>query len=273
MRVGEFEVLPVVDGSFKVPASMFFPNVTEEDWIPHKRFLTDDNMIEMPVGGFLVRGSSTLALVDVGMGPVEAAPQFGGRLMDSLAAHGHSPDDVTDVLFSHLHFDHIGWASRDNIVQFPNATYRCHRKDWEYFVTDRTHQGPLTESLGLSPYADDWLGPVVERMAVWEGDATVLPGIDVRDAPGHTPGSTVMVVSSGAARAILMGDAVHCPAELLESEWQLLGDVDPVLAQRTREALAREYEGTDVAIGAPHFPDMQFGRLLAAEGRLNWVVA
>ena len=50
-----------------------------------------------------------------------------------------------------------------------------------------------------------------------------------------------------------------------------LGDVDPDLAKRTRNALARELEGTDVPVAAAHFPGMRFGRLLAAEGRRRWV--
>ena len=59
-------------------------------------------------------------------------------------------------------------------------------------------------------------------------------------APGHTPGSTIMVISSGTARGLLLGDVVHCPVELEEDEWGGLGDVDPELAQRTKTALIRE---------------------------------
>jgi glyoxylase-like metal-dependent hydrolase (beta-lactamase superfamily II) len=272
MNVGDFEILPVVDGAMKVPVALFFPNVTEDQWEPHQQFLADGNMLDMPVGGFLVRGPDRLALVDVGMGYVAKMPEMGGKLLDSLAQLGHAPQDITDVLFSHLHFDHIGWTSRDAKPVFPNATYRCHSKDWDHFITQGIPQGPFADYLEL-PGTDSWLGPVADRFEMWDGDATVLPGIDVRDAPGHTPGSTVMVVSAGAERALLLGDAVHCPAELMENEWEILGDVDPQVAQRTREALAREYEGTDIPIAAPHFPDMQFGRLLPAQGRMSWVVA
>ena len=271
LRIGEFEIDPVIDGRIVVPASMFFPNVTDEQWLPHKQFLADGNMLEWPVGGFLIRGRDRLALVDAGAGHVEAAPEMGGNLLHSLAALGCSPADVTDVVFSHLHFDHIGWSSAEGRPVFSNATYRCHAKDWDHFVTRGISQGPWAETLRLPPTMS-WLGPVSDRIETWDGNTTVLPGIDVLDAPGHTPGSTVVVVSSGAERAALLGDAVHCPAELIESEWQALGDVDPALAKRTREALAREFEGTNVPIAAPHFPGMQFGRLLKGEGRLNWVV-
>ncbi len=53
------------------------------------------------------------------------------------------------------------------------------------------------------------------------------------------------MISSGTERALLIGDVAHCPVELLEPEWAALSDVDPDLAARTREALAREYEGTE----------------------------
>ena len=81
-----------------------------------------------------------------------------------------------------------------------------------------------------------------------------------------------MVVSSGADRALLLGDAVHCPVELLDDEWATIGDVDPDLATRTRIALAKELEGSDIPVAAAHFPGLQFGRLLSGEGRRRWVV-
>jgi glyoxylase-like metal-dependent hydrolase (beta-lactamase superfamily II) len=91
-------------------------------------------------------------------------------------------------------------------------------------------------------------------------------------APGHTPGSTIMVLSSGAERAMLLGDVVHCPVQLLDDEWAGISDVDPVLAKRTRNALARELEGSGVPVAGAHFEGMHFGRLLVAEGRRRWVV-
>ena len=57
----------------------------------------------------------------------------GGHLLESLAGIGVTPDDVTDVLFTHLHFDHIGWATVDGVPTFPKATYRCDVRDWDHF--------------------------------------------------------------------------------------------------------------------------------------------
>jgi hypothetical protein len=143
------------------------------------------------------------------------------------------------------------------------------------FMKNLHSLGAFDDSLGISfmggRSSSELLPPVVDRLETWEGDTTIVPGIDVRSAPGHTPGSSVIVISSGSARAMLLGDVVHCPAELLSDDWEAIFDVDVALARRTREILARELEGTDIRAAGAHFPGLQFGRLLAAEGRRQWV--
>jgi glyoxylase-like metal-dependent hydrolase (beta-lactamase superfamily II) len=264
MNVGDLEILPVMDGSARVPATAAFSQAGKggnaEDWAPHQQFLDEDGRLDLALGGFLVRAGDRTVLVDAGVGRVNDGTFVGGKLLDSLAAHGVAPDDVTDVVFTHLHFDHVGWATQQGSVVFQNATYRCDERDWSHFV-------------GPDPGATKKLSPVTDRLETWSTDGTILPGLDAMVAPGHTPGSTIMVVSSGTDRALLLGDVVHCPVELLDDEWAGLGDVDPDLARRTRIALARELEGTDTPVAAAHFPGLQFGRLLAAQGQRNFVFA
>jgi glyoxylase-like metal-dependent hydrolase (beta-lactamase superfamily II) len=153
----------------------------------------------------------------------------------------------------------VGWATRKGEVVFPNATYRCDRRDWSHFV-------------GPDPGATRKLSPVESRLETWDASGPLLPGIDVLAAPGHTPGSTVVVLSSGADRALLLGDVAHCPVQLVDDEWAILGDVDPALARRTRTVLAREIEDTGVPVAGVHFPGMRFGRLLSGQGGRRWVV-
>src|SRR5438105_3786612 len=121
----------------------------------------------------------------------------------------------------------------------PSETYRCDAADWAHFI-------PTDER------ATRKLAPIESRLETWDGNGPLLPGLDVRRAPGHTPGSTILVVSSGGARAMLLGDVVHCPVELLDDEWATIGDVDPAMARRTRVALARELEADDVPVAAAH---------------------
>ena len=199
-----------------------------------------------------------LVLIDAGIGPRSGVSMSGsgtfagGELLNSLSKQQIAPADITDVIFTHLHFDHVGWASHNGAIVFPNATFRCDARDWEHFRENERVQ-PILE-------------PIRDRLVTWQGSGPLCPGIDTMSAPGHTPGSTILALSSAAARGLLVRDVVHCPVELLDDEWAGLGDVDPELAKRTRNALAREIEGTDTPVAAAHFPGMVFG-LVSANGR------
>ncbi|MEX0683408.1 MAG: MBL fold metallo-hydrolase [Dehalococcoidia bacterium] len=271
MRIGNYEIDPVIDGTAQVPATVVFPNTGDSDWAPHRQLLDEDGRVGMTLGGFLLRGDGRAILVDVGLGHFELfGRKQGGRLLDNLALLGVRPEDVTDVVFSHLHLDHIGWASLNGNPVFSNATYRCDQRDWDYWIS-----GPIEAMRGVpEEVAVNQRGamkPVADRIETWSTDRVLFPGISVRHAPGHTPGSVVLVVSGGTERAVLLGDVAHCPVELLEEDWDGLGDVDPVLARATRNAAARELEGTNTLVSAGHFPGLAFGRLLKGQGRRRWV--
>jgi glyoxylase-like metal-dependent hydrolase (beta-lactamase superfamily II) len=262
LDVGALRIHPVIDGSATLPAAeaLIYTGGREDPWAPHAEFLNPDGTLELALGGFLVRSGTRTVLIDTGVGRIDNGVFRGGAFLTSLAALGVTPEDVTDVVFTHLHFDHVGWATSQGAVVFTNAAYRCHAADWHHFV-----DGPSPE-----PGSVKKLSPLRDRLVPYDDDRPLLPGIDVRHAPGHTPGSTVVVISDAGERALLLGDAVHCPIELLEPDWEFVMDVDRALAARTREALARELEGSTVPAAGAHFPGMQFGRLLAGEGRRLW---
>ena len=268
MKVGEYEILPVIDGEMRSRPMMTFPNSTEADWQLHKDLLDEHGLLRFAFGGFLVRGGPERrnVLVDLGLGHYEMfGRQRGGAMLDSLAAYDLRPEDISDVVFTHLHLDHVGWASEEGRVVFPNATYRCDARDWEFYYSNpegRAAEGPTKSALA----------PAEDRMQTWQDDGAILPGINVMNAPGHTPGSAIIVVSSDNQRAMMLGDVVHCPIELVDDEWSGMMDVDPALAKRTRVAFAREIEGKDVPLAASHFPGLEFGRLLPGEGTRRWIV-
>jgi glyoxylase-like metal-dependent hydrolase (beta-lactamase superfamily II) len=269
MQIGDIHIQGISDGSLLAPPTFMF-NKTAEDWEQHSYLLDGDGMLVMEMGGFVVRTGERLVLIDAGLGPHGRTDRT-GTFMKNLAAAGIQPGDITDVMLTHLHFDHLGWASDGEKPLFPNAVYRCHGADWDFFMGSTPYdESPMINIMGGRPGVET-LPPLAEKMETWSGDANLLPGIDVRSAPGHTPGSTVIVISSGDERALLLGDAVHCPAELLTDDWESISDVDKELALRTRVALAQELEGTGTLAAASHFPGLQFGRLLAGTGVRRWV--
>jgi len=270
--LGNLRVRPVVDGVATIPPTRVYQlahqtdgvtgkGTDDADWQPYGDMLRSDGLMEMAVGSFLVETGGRTMLIDAGMGPNPPLPCIGGLLLERLAELGLQPGDITDVVFTHLHFDHIGWAATDGSPVFPNATYRCDARDWAHF-TETAPEDKLT----------DKLSPLASRVETWDQDGSLAPGVDTRHATGHTPGSTIIVLSSGTDRAMLLGDVVHCPVELVDEEWQGVSDVDPVLAKRTRDALSRELEGSDVPVAAAHFAGMEFGRLLRGQSNRRWVL-
>lgn len=256
-RVGDLEVVPVSDGTCKIPPEYF----TNSEWTAHQALLGPDGMITAQLGCFLVRlpGGRTV-LVDAGVGPFDNALFQGGRLPGALEAAGVARDEIDVVVCTHLHADHAGWLVQDGEPYFPNATVRFGRADWDQFVVAEDGPGWIRDAMLVL----DQRG----RLEPIDGDqVAVAPGITARAAPGHTAGHVVYVLSSGAERAVLLGDAITCPVQLQETEWGAISDVDPALAARTRAALLRELEGSGDLTVAAHFPDLRFGRVLAGGGR------
>lgn len=261
--VGEHRIIPLFDGTMVEDARTILlkPEFEGDPWDAHADLLDEEGRLELTMGAYLIPAGDRNVLVDAGIGAINNETMTGGALGDSLAAAGFAPDDITDVVLTHLHFDHVGWTTRKGEIVFTNATYRCHADDWAHFMTgDEANPGAVKK-----------LTPIADRLDLFDADHTLVPGVDIRHAPGHTPGSVVVVVSSGDERAMLLGDIAHCPAELAEDDWEAIFDVDRDLARQTREALARELEGTTTLVGAAHFPGLKFGRLLTGSGQRSWV--
>lgn len=273
MKIGDIEILPVIDGTVAVSTRRAYgmkevvpgrKGYDIEDWEPHRYLLDTDGKVELTQGGYLVLTGDRVILIDAGINDLGFGPFGGGQFLDSLRAHGYEPADVTDVVITHLHADHMGWTSSNGELVFTNAVHRCDIRDWEFFQTIEPGPGqPPIERLAI----------IEPRLETFDGSANIAPGFDTVPAYGHTPGSAVVVLSSGTQRAMVLGDAVHCAVELLDDDWTRISDVDPDLAMRTRVALARELEGSGTVVAGAHFPGLKMGRILPGEGVRRWVMA
>lgn len=264
MHFGDIEVVPVMDGVGREnPNHILTRPGVEDPWSAKGEVLDDEGVLDFDIGGFLIRTGERVVVVDTGVGTVDdkllghGGRYTGGKFLDSLRAHGVQPEDVTDVLLTHLHFDHVGWTTQKGKVVFPGATYRAHRLDWEHFV----------ESPEASPGAVKKLSPIANQLELFDADLTLAPGVDALHSPGHTPGSTVFVVSGEGRRGYLLGDVVHSTVELEEPDWRAIFDEDPELASKTRNLLADELAASGDLVAGAHFPGLEFGRLILTDGR------
>ncbi len=257
MQVGQLEVLPVFDGLGHEAARDVLrrPGAAGDPWARHAGQLGPGGQLEFALGGFLVRSAGRVLLVDTGVGTIDNGQYRGGRFLDSLRAHGVEPPGVTDVLFTHLHFDHVGWATQQGTVVFPNAVHRVHEADWAWFVTR-----PEAVPGGVRK-----LSPLAGHVETFAGECAIAPGVTARPVPGHTPGSTVFELASGGQRALLLGDVVHSVVELLEPGWEFAFDTDRAAAAAVRERISAELRQTGDPAAAAHFPGLAFGRFAGGE--------
>lgn len=256
MHIGDIEVIPLSDGTAWLPPEFY----VGLDFAGHQELLAPDGRVHIPIGCYVIRTARRNVLLDAGMGPVEVSWGRGGLLPEALAAAGIRPGDIDTVVCTHLHQDHVGWLVADGRPFFAKATVLFGASDWERFVTAHDAEERTRTAFSLL----DEQG----RLEAMTGDmVSVAPGITARATPGHTDGHYGLVVASGEERAYILGDAVECPLQVAEADFYALSDVDPALAQRTREGLWRELEGSDTLVGAAHFPDLEFGRILPGRGK------
>jgi glyoxylase-like metal-dependent hydrolase (beta-lactamase superfamily II) len=269
MRVGDIVISPISDGTFIARPSYFGEGASADG---HGDLFDRHGQAWLPIGCFLIRTGDRTVLVDAGMGPTQSpggddapARLIGGQLPVGLRALGVGTGDISDVVCTHFHGDHVGWLfDLESRPVFPRATIWFGDGDWGHFVESRNSFIQDHVRQGFRVHAGD------ARLRPIDRDTRVAPGITAIQAPGHTPGHLCVVAASDGQRALLLGDAITCPVQLDEAAWHSIGDVDPALADRTRERLWRELEGEDITGAGAHFPELEFGRVLRGNGKRWW---
>jgi glyoxylase-like metal-dependent hydrolase (beta-lactamase superfamily II) len=264
IRVGRIEItsLTDVEGAF-FKLGQIFPGVMDDQWEPYvHRYpwaFADRETLWGRVGSYVLRSPGGTVLVDTGVGP-QAMGQ-GGRLLVELENAGVGPEDVDTVFLTHLHGDHLGWSVRpDGEPVFPEARYVTQASEWEI-------SAPY---LGRAVAGLDDLG-VLELL---DGEEPVGEGLTAIPTPGHSPGHSSLLVSSGGEQALVSGDAIVHPAQATEPTWNVHFDMDKEQAARTREMLLAWLEADGITVAAGHIPGSGFGRVArdgGEAGRRLWL--
>jgi len=270
-HVGAFQITRILEVevaglSFLVPEAIP-TNLLAIPWL-HPPFVTTGGEAVASIQAFLVESEGRTILIDTAVG-VRAQREIPTRIerslpfLEELAAAGTSPDAIDTVVFTHLHFDHLGWASRDEdhhrVPTFPNARYLVARAEWDHWSAQ---EDAMTRALLAQT-----LGPVAAagRLEVVAGDHEIAPGIHLEPTPGHSPGHVSVHLESQGARAIVTGDLIHHPAQMAHPAWWTTFDYDVGLARATRLRFLEREAGTDTLIIGSHFAGTVAGTI-AREG-------
>ncbi|MCS7088601.1 MAG: MBL fold metallo-hydrolase [Thermoflexales bacterium] len=201
----------------------------------------ENNLVPQDLRSVLIEADGLRILVDCGVGdkPNDVrATQYDvrrpqGTLLDDLARHNLSPEDIDLVILTHLHGDHCGWATRlvaDRVVPtFPRARYVVQRQE----LYDAMHPNERTRN---TYFAENFV-PLLEQgvLVLLDGEAQLTPSVRVVPTPGHTAGHQSVILSSeGALFCFLTGDLAPYAIHLERLPWVPAYDVLPMLTIETR---------------------------------------
>ena len=174
------------------------------------------NRIDLGMRLLLIRGGDRTWLVDTGIGDKWGEKQNSiyrlenARLPDeALRAAGHDPDSVTDVILTHLHFDHGGGSTRaDGTPVFENARYHLQRSQFEWARDPSPKDRASFRPLDFMPLFEQ------DRLVLHEGRTDVASGIELIVVDGHTRGQQLVKVSDGTTTLLYTADLVPTAFEL-----------------------------------------------------------
>jgi glyoxylase-like metal-dependent hydrolase (beta-lactamase superfamily II) len=253
-NLGEFEVLVVKDGARPSgkPNETFGTDQSADDVgaLLEANFLPADQFANS-FSPTLINTGRDVVLFDTGLGEAGRA-QGGGRLLEGLAAGGYTPEDVTVVVLTHMHGDHIGGLMESGQPAFPNARYVAGQVEYDFW-TDSARVGTPAENGQKGVLAN--MKPLAEKTTFIDDGAEVVSGITSIAAFGHSPGHMIFNVESGNRRLILTADtANHFVLSLQRPDWEVKFDMDKAAAAESRKRVFHMIATDKVAFLGYHMP-------------------
>lgn len=243
--MSETKVFSINSSNFKLDGGAMFGVVPKSIW---KKYYPSDenNLCTWALRSLLVDTGDRVILVDNGVGDKQDEKFFsflhmsgGNGLIGGLKKHAYKPEDITDMILTHLHFDHCGGGVRHNAdrtayeLVFPNATYWVGREQWEWAMNPNNRE--------KDSYLEENLLPMMNsgKLKFVDEDMSLIPGVKLRFFYGHTEGQLIPLFSHKGKTIVYMGDlipsTVHVP-----SHYNMAYDVRPLVSMIEKEEFLKE---------------------------------
>lgn len=260
------------DGSVPQDLHVLLRNTTDAktDALLKRAFLT--NPVEASINAFLFRIPGHVVLVDTGSGEFFGAG-YGGKLLQSLAAVNIAPEQITDVLLTHAHDDHMGGLVHDGKLTFRNATIHMGQADLDFFL-DRSNSKLAHYDMSYFDQALTALKPCLDagKIKAFRETTEVLPGVTATLHPGHTPGSAFYTLVSHGQTIVFVGDIIHVASvQAPAPEVTITYDVDPVRAAAVRNQAFTNFAKERTLLAVPHLPFPGVGHIREVGSAFEWI--
>ncbi len=265
-KVGDIEVTAINDGFAQRPLEGFVRNaeLSQVQQAMQEAFLPS-NALPIAFTTLVLNQGGRLTLIDTGNGDMGAPTS--GRWMANFRAAGFDPAQVNTVVISHFHGDHInGVRLKDGTAVFPNAEVMVPAAEWAFWMDDAKMNQAPEGMKGAFQGVRRVFGPIASNVKRYEMDKEVVPGLTAVAAPGHTPGHTAYMLSSGNGKLMIMSDTTNHPALFVRNpDWSAVFDMDADQARATRRRMLDMAASERAQVAFYHAPFPATGHI-AKEG-------
>ena len=263
IELGDSQLMLLSDGYMQLPLSFSLPDsiAPDERTALIEQYQLDPESVRQPCTVTLWKTPEKTVLIDAGGGTL-FMPTL-GNLLDSLASVDVEPADITDVVFTHAHPDHL-WGLVDDFdeLTFPEANYYMNSVEWDYWRADDTIDKTPEERKSFVVGAQNRMVYLEDRIQLFGWGDEVLPGMEAMDTSGHTPGHTSFALHQGSQSVMVLGDAlIHPVFSFHKPSWPSGSDQNPEQAISTRLKLLERAVADAQQIVGFHLPDSGYGQI------------
>ncbi len=206
----------------------------------------ENNLISLTLRSLIAETDGRVILIDTGWGDKQDEKFFrhvhlhgGEGLVEGLKLRGYKPEDITDVVLTHLHADHCGGGVKKKVhgngfeLTFPDATYHVSRPQWEWAVKNNLREADSFLPENMLPIGESG------QLSLIGEDKELFPGFSVRICYGHTPGLMIPYIIYRDRTIVFTGDLIPTMAHL-PLIWNMSYDIESLKTIDEKERLLKE---------------------------------
>ncbi len=262
--------LHVIDtGHFKLDGGAMFGVVPKALWNRHQP-ADENNRCTWAMRCLLIEAHGRVILIDTGMGNKQDdkfrshfEPHGEGDLLASIARAGYTREEITDVVLTHLHFDHCGGAVQkrpngDLELTFPNAIHWSEENHWKWATDPNPRERASFLKENILPIKESGMLKFVND------DTEIIPELWFAIADGHTHGMLIPHLEIGEETLVFMADLLPSPTHI-PLAWVMGYDIDPLQTIREKEAFLAEAADNNFILFYEHDPVIECSRVVQTE--------